>query len=142
DRQLGALERVELLREAGRTPELEYVFKHELARDAAYGSLLSRRRRDVHRQVGEAIETLFADRLAEHAHRLGQHFALAGESARAQEYFAMAGETAAGLDANAEGAMFFSRAAECARAAGADGGAIEALEAQSARLGERAGIAA
>jgi hypothetical protein len=42
DKQLGSLQRMELLREAERMPELEYIFKHELARDAAYGSILNR----------------------------------------------------------------------------------------------------
>ena len=44
DKQCGSLERAELLREAGRMPELEYMFKHDLARDAAYGSILNRKR--------------------------------------------------------------------------------------------------
>ena len=134
DKQLGSLERVELVREAGRDPELQYIFKHELARDAAYGSLLNRKRRDVHRRVGEAIELLFADRIEEHAHRLGQHFALAGDNAKAQRYFTMAGETAAGLHAVKEGALFFERAATCAREAGAPASEIAALEARRAAL--------
>ncbi len=134
DKQLGSLERVELVRESGRDPELEYIFKHELARDAAYGSLLNRKRRDVHRRVGEAIELLFADRIAEQAHRLGQHFALAGDNEKAQRYFAMAGETAASLHATAEGAFFFERAAACAREAGAPAPEIAALEARRTAL--------
>ncbi|MCW5713138.1 MAG: AAA family ATPase [Bauldia sp.] len=134
DSQLGTLERVELLREAGRSPELEYMFKHELARDAAYGSLLNKKRRNVHRSVAEAMETLFADRIEEHAHRLAQHFELAGESARAQRYYAMAGETAASLNARREGAAFFAHAAQCARAAGAPDTEVETLAARSSAL--------
>ena len=92
-KQMLSLERAELLREAGRVPELEYMFKHDLARDAAYGSMLNRKRREFHRRVGEAMEEIFAGHLEEHAHRLGQHFALAGDQARALRYFTMAGET-------------------------------------------------
>lgn len=133
-RQLGALERVELVRESGRNPELEYMFKHELARDAAYGSLLTRSRREVHRRVAEAIEILFADRIEEHAHRLAQHFSIAGNSAKAQHYFAMAGETAAGLHATTEGISFFEHALACARDAGATPDQIADLDARRTAL--------
>ncbi len=134
DKQLISLERVELLRESGRMPELEYMFKHELARDAAYGSLLNRRRREFHRKVGEAIETIFVGRLEEHAHRLAQHFALAGDDAKAQSYYEMAGETAASMHAIAEGASHFEHALHCARQAGAPGADIARLEARRSAL--------
>ncbi len=74
DRQLNTLQRVDLIREAARVPELEYMFRHELIRDAAYSSILRRRRREFHSRVGKAIEELFPDRLEEEAHRLAYHF--------------------------------------------------------------------
>jgi predicted ATPase len=117
DRHLRSLERVELLREAGRLPELEYAFKHELARDAAYATILNRRRRAFHRQVAEAIESLFAGRLEEHAHRLAQHFELAGDDAQAARYFEMAGDAAVALDARIDAATQFDRAAAAAQRA-------------------------
>ena len=43
---------VELVRETARIPELEYIFKHELARDAAYGTILRRRRRELPGRYG------------------------------------------------------------------------------------------
>src|SRR5262249_35009362 len=49
--QLAALQRVELVREVARKAGVEYTFKHELARDAAYATMLLRRRRELHRQV-------------------------------------------------------------------------------------------
>ena len=133
DKQLLSLERVELLLESGRSPELEYMFKHELARDAAYGSLLNRKRRDFHRRVGEAIETIFAGRIEEHAHRLAQHFERAGDSAKAQRYYEMAAETAASMHATAEGAAHLEHALVCAKSAGAPAGELQRLEAR--RLG-------
>jgi predicted ATPase len=136
DKQLGSLERAELLREAGRTPELEYIFKHDLARDAAYGSILNRKRREVHRRVAEAIERLFPERLEEHAHRIAQHFALAGDDEKALKYYAMAGEAAAGLYAGAEGAAHFAGAIEAARRLGLAPDELARLEAK------RAGFAA
>ena len=100
DRQLNTLQRVDLIREAARVPELEYMFRHELTRDAAYNSILRRRRREFHRRVGEAIETLFPERLEEEAHRLAYHFYEAGGDQRAMKYYTMAGDAAAHLYAN------------------------------------------
>jgi class 3 adenylate cyclase len=114
DKHLASLQRVELVREAMRKPELEYMFKHELARDAAYNTILLRRRRELHRQVGEVIEQLFKDRPEDHAHRLAQHFAIAGDAAKAYRYHVMAGEAAAAVSANAEAADHFTRALEAA----------------------------
>lgn len=113
DKHLRALERVEFLREASRLPELEYVFKHELARDAAYATILNRRRREFHRRVAEAIETIFADRIEEQAHRLAQHYALAGEPLLAAHYYEVAGDAAAGLGAVADSRAQYGRAVAC-----------------------------
>jgi predicted ATPase len=130
DKQLGSLQRVELLREAERLPELEYIFKHELARDAAYGSILNRKRRELHRRVAEAIEAMFPDRLEEHAHRLARHYALAGDDRPALKYYSMAGEQAAALHANAEGARHFADALQAARRLGVGADEIARLEAR------------
>jgi len=134
DKHLRSLERVELLREAGRMPELEYIFKHELARDAAYATILNRRRRAFHLRVAEAIETLFGDRLEEHAHRLAQHFEQAGEDARAMKYYEMAGEVAAAIHAATEGVAHYSRALDAARRAGAGDDDIARIEARRSAL--------
>ena len=133
DKQLVSLERAELLREAGRVPELEYMFKHDLARDAAYNTILNRKRREFHRQVAEAIEKLFADRLEEHAHRLAQHYLLAGDNEKAVKYFTMAGEAAAAVHAISDSAMHYSNAINAARALGNDGliANLEARKSQS-----------
>ena len=130
DKHLRSLERVELLREAGRLPELEYIFKHELARDAAYATILNRRRREFHQRVAEAIEKLFEDRLEEHAHRLAQHFELGGDDAKAAKYYEMAGDVAAGLDGRTEAQAHFSRALAAAKRLPDAADAVSRLEAK------------
>jgi class 3 adenylate cyclase len=142
DRHLHALERVELLREAGRMPELEYIFRHELARDAAYATILNRRRREFHLRVAEAIEGLFADRLEEHAHRLAQHFELAGDDERAMKYYEMAGRVAVDIHARAEGLTHFSRAMEAAQRAGVPEADMQRLAAARAALEQESAPAA
>jgi class 3 adenylate cyclase len=142
DRHLHALERVELLREAGRTPELEYIFKHELARDAAYATILNRKRREFHLRVAEAIESLFAGRLEEHAHRLAQHFERAGEDERAMRYSEMAGRVAADIHANAEGIAHYTKALEAAQRVGASPQDVGRLEAARRALQRSTGAPA
>ncbi len=137
DRQLVSLERAELLREAGRVPELEYMFKHDLARDAAYHSILNRKRREFHHRVAEAIEKLFAGRLEEHAHRLARHYELAGEHEKAVKYYTMAGEVAEALHATADSAAHFNRALDVAEAAG-QADLIASLKARKAQAGSPA----
>ena len=116
DKQLGTLQRFELIREAARVPELEYAFRHELTREAAYSSILRRQSRRFHRQVGEAMETLFPDRLEEHAHRLAHHFNEANDNQRAMDYYTMAGDAAARIYANTEAITHYTRALELAKA--------------------------
>ena len=140
DRHLSALQRVELVREVVRIPELEYVFRHELTRDAAYHSILRRRRRELHRRVAEAIETLFSDNLEANAHRLAQHFAAAGDDERALTYFVMAAESAAAIYANADAAAHYAGAVAAAKHMNAPAEELERLtrrHAELAQLGSR-----
>lgn len=134
DKHLSSLERVELLTEATRMPELEYMFKHELARDAAYATILNRRRREFHLRVAEAIETLFGDRLEEFAHRLAQHFELGQDYPRALKYYELAGDVAEGIHARDEGASHLAHAVEIANKMPAPAETIERLTAKQARL--------
>ena len=115
DRQLNTLQRVDLIREAARVPDLEYMFRHELTRDAAYNTILRRSRREFHRRVSEAIETMFSDRLEEEAHRLAYHFHEARDDIRALKYSTMAGDAAARLYANIEAITHFTLALELAK---------------------------
>jgi tetratricopeptide (TPR) repeat protein len=115
DQQLLTLQRAELIREGARWPELEYMFRHELTRDAAYNSILRRQRRLYHRAVGETIENLFPDRLAEEAHRLAYHFEQAQDASKALKYYRLAGDTAARLYANQEAVDHYRRAISFAR---------------------------
>ena len=112
DREISTLQRSELIREASRVPELEYSFKHDLTRDAAYSSILLRARKDFHQRVGETVEELFDDRLEEQAHRLAYHFYESGADDKALKYSLIAGESAARLHAHQEANSHYARAVE------------------------------
>ena len=100
----------EFLYEVHLFPETEYAFKHALTHDVTYGTLLQRRRRELHARIAEAIERLYGDRLAEHLERLADH-AVRGELwDRAITYLRGAGTKAATRSAYAEALTFFEEA--------------------------------
>jgi class 3 adenylate cyclase/tetratricopeptide (TPR) repeat protein len=98
------LRALELIYEKARHPELAYMFKHALTHDVAYESVLSSRRRALHRLVAHAIEELYPDRLAEHYEVLARHFTEAGDLERAFFYHERSSEKAAASFANQEAA--------------------------------------
>jgi class 3 adenylate cyclase/tetratricopeptide (TPR) repeat protein len=109
---LGQLERDELILELRREPELEYIFKHALTQEVAYESLLRPLRRDLHAQVGMALEELVADRVGEFVAILGGHFLRGEEWERAYTYLTQAGRAATRLHAHPEARLHFDNALE------------------------------
>src|SRR5688500_8965378 len=97
--QLDRLEAKGLIRLAAYQPELEYLFRHWLVQDAAYGSLLKQERRELHQQVGDALEALYPERREELAGVLAMHFEQAGRTDKAIENLLTAGRYS--LDRNA-----------------------------------------
>jgi class 3 adenylate cyclase/tetratricopeptide (TPR) repeat protein len=123
---LSLLKDSELLYERGIYPESTYIFKHALTQVVAYDSLLERRRQELHKIIGQAIEELYANRLAEQYEVLAYHFAKGEEWAKALEYFCKAGEKAAQTFANREAVALYDQALEAARHLG-DTADIETL---------------
>jgi tetratricopeptide (TPR) repeat protein len=109
--QVDTLEAKGLIRLATVQPEIEYLFRHALVQDAAYGSLLKQERRGLHAEVGKALEELYPDRREELAAVLGMHFEQAGETDKAIDYLIAAGNYAIQRNAIREGFAAFDRAA-------------------------------
>jgi ABC-type oligopeptide transport system substrate-binding subunit/class 3 adenylate cyclase len=110
DQRLLTLQREEMIRERARIPELEYIFKHELTREAAYNGLLKRERRAFHRQVAGALERLFPERVEELLGLLAYHWERAGDAERATEYLVRAGDQARLAYAHQEAVDYYRRA--------------------------------
>ena len=100
----------------GRDADGGMRFKHALIRDAAYGALPFRRRRELHCRVGTAIELDHGPNAEDHAELLSLHFHAAQEYVRAWKYSRLAGERAQEKFALVEAADFYRRALESARA--------------------------
>jgi tetratricopeptide (TPR) repeat protein len=107
---LAHLQAAEFLYETRLFPEREYTFKHALIHEVAYGSLLQDWRRALHARTMEAMEALYADRLAEQVERLAHH-ALRGEVwDKALAYCRQAGEKAMARSAHREAVGCFEQA--------------------------------
>ena len=125
-RHLTALQSAEFLYETRLFPEPEYIFKHALTHEVAYGSLLLERRRVLHARIVEALEALAGKRVAEVAsgaqglpagrqgldqvERLAHH-ALRGEVwAKVLAYGRQAGEKALAQSAHREAVGYVEQA--------------------------------
>ena len=100
-----ALERLvaaELVFRRGIPPAATYIFKHALVRDAAYQSLLRKRRQELHAKIATALETDFPQKLEAQPELVALHFDEAGLFEKAVGYWLLAGVLAAGRSANVE----------------------------------------
>lgn len=77
-----------------------FAFSHSLMREAVYQSLLKQTRKAYHRQIGYAIELVFADHLYEYYDALANHFHQAEEVIKKIEYLEKAGDRKAELYMN------------------------------------------
>jgi DNA-binding SARP family transcriptional activator len=102
-------------------------FAHALIRDAAYHGVTRSRRIQLHRQVGEALEALYASDLDPHLAELAHHFfeaAAGGEASKAVDYARRAGARAVAVLAYEEGVRLYEMALE---ALGTEGAATTQL---------------
>lgn len=107
---LAHLQAGEFLYETNLFPTLEFTFKHALTHEVAYGSLLQERRKALHARIVGAIETLHAERLAEHVERLAHH-AQRGECwEQVVSYARQAGHKGVARSANREAVVYFEQA--------------------------------
>ncbi|MEO0228344.1 MAG: tetratricopeptide repeat protein [candidate division WOR-3 bacterium] len=106
---LATLEEYEYIQKFRSEPELEYIFRHPLIQEVVYNSLLKRRRRELHRRIGETIEKLFHNRLDDFAEILAHQYTNSDNFEKAIEWLKRAGEKAKKRFANDEAIGYFER---------------------------------
>jgi class 3 adenylate cyclase/tetratricopeptide (TPR) repeat protein len=84
----------ELLYERGIYPQSSYVFKHALTREVVYNSILAKRKKKLHEEIGNAIEELYKDNLGEYYEVLSEHYFLGENCLKSAEYSRLAGRKA------------------------------------------------
>jgi len=91
---LSVLKDSELLYERGIYPQSDYVFKHALTREVVYDSILAKRKKKLHEEIGNAIEELYKDNLGEHYEVLAEHYFLGENYLKSADYSRLAGRKA------------------------------------------------
>ena len=109
---LGRLTDAGLVLSRGAPPYATYLFKHALVRDAAYGSLLRRRREELHARIVAMLEADFAEAVAAEPELLARHLTEAGLFKRAVPYWQRAGERATERSAYIEAIAHLKRGLE------------------------------
>jgi predicted ATPase/class 3 adenylate cyclase len=88
--RLSVLKDAEVIFERGIYPESTYIFKHALTQEVVYDSILLRRKKRLHEEIGHAIEQLFTDSLQEHYGVLAEHFISSENLEKGAEYSRLA----------------------------------------------------
>ena len=107
DDKLGYLKEIQLIREGKRMEEVEYLFKHALAQEATYKSILLQKRKELHLRVAESIERIFSKRLHEFYGMLAYHYSQGEDLDKVEEYMLKAGEEALKSSATSEAISYY-----------------------------------
>jgi class 3 adenylate cyclase/predicted ATPase len=94
ERMLAELQASEFIYEQPALADAEYVFKHALTQEVAYNSLLMERRKLLHERTGQALESMFRERLDDHLGELARHYGHCDNFSKAVDYLGRAGQQA------------------------------------------------
>jgi class 3 adenylate cyclase/tetratricopeptide (TPR) repeat protein len=92
ERILWRLQTGEFIYEQPATGDVEYIFKHALTQEVAYGALLADRRKLLHERAGAALEAMFANQLDDHLTELARHYSRSDNAGKALHYLTLAGK--------------------------------------------------
>jgi tetratricopeptide (TPR) repeat protein len=110
DDRLSYLKEIELFQERMRMEEQEYLFKHALAQEAAYDSILPRKRKELHLKVAGSIEKVFGEKLHEFYGILAYHCSRGENLDKAEDYLMKAGQEALKSSASNEALHYYQEA--------------------------------
>jgi predicted ATPase len=109
---LRRLEQAELVFRRGFAPQATYSFKHSLVQDAAYNSLLKKKRQKLHEDVAHVLEEQGPDVNDTQPELLAHHYAEAGILDKSIAYYQRAGERASERSANREAISHLTKGLE------------------------------
>ncbi|MBC7816240.1 MAG: protein kinase [Planctomycetaceae bacterium] len=107
--ELDKLVKAEILFQKGQGSAASFIFKHALLQDAAYRSMLTRKRQACHQRIAEVLESRFPDVVASQPELLAQHFTEAAVTDKAIQYWLKAGQKSQEQSANVEAIQQFQR---------------------------------
>ncbi len=110
DTRLQYLKETQLLSEHRQKEEVEFLFKHALAQQATYDSILQKTKKELHLKIAKSIEKVFADKLPEFYGVLAMHYDKAEVIDKKQEYLIKAGDESFSSGASNEAMNFYMEA--------------------------------
>ncbi len=110
DDRLAYLKDIQLIKEQKRMDEVEYLFKHALAHETVYDSILLTKRKELHVKTAKAFEKVFADNLSKFYGLLSYHYLNGEDYDKAEEYLIKAGEEALKTAASNEAVEYLQNA--------------------------------
>ncbi|MFN0073170.1 MAG: AAA family ATPase [Chloroflexota bacterium] len=122
DSHLSQAQRADIIRELSVLPERAFGFKHVLMQEAAYSTLLHRRRRELHGRVADALQELEPERLEALRPTLAFHYSQASAWEQAREHATAAAEQARSGFANREALIHYTHALNAGEKLGKHGG--------------------
>jgi class 3 adenylate cyclase/predicted ATPase len=99
---LEQLVQAQLIFRQGVSPDIRYIFKHALVRDAAYAGLLKSRRQQIHARIAAALKEKFPEAVRRAPQLLAGHYTSAELWKPAVGYWLKAGQLATARSALAE----------------------------------------
>ncbi len=106
---LATLEEMGYIRRLETESDLAYTFNHPLIQEVVYNSLVKKKRRELHRCVGAAIEQAFSHRLDDFTEILAYQYSQSDELKKALEWLKKAGKKAKDRYANEEAKGYFEK---------------------------------
>ena len=110
DDRLSDLQKTQLILKGDQPEEREYHFKHALAQEAAYASILPQKCKALHRKVADTIEEVFVEKLNLFYGMLAYHYSHAEDLEKAENALIKAGEEALKTSASSEALHYYQEA--------------------------------
>jgi TOMM system kinase/cyclase fusion protein len=115
EEELDKLVAAELVFRRGRGTRANYSFKHALIQDAAYESLLRKKRQQFHQRIADVLHDAFPETAEQQPELLAHHFTEAGNVPQAIEYWQKAGQRSQQRSANLEAISQLGKGIELVR---------------------------
>jgi len=110
---LSILRDAELIYERGIYPESTYLFKHALTQEVVYDSILTKRRKKLHEDVGNALENLYKHTIDQYYGVLAEHYIRSENYKKGAEYFRLASKKAEKTASLKEAISFSKKMVAC-----------------------------
>ena len=94
-RRLSILKDAELLYERGLFPDSTFIFKHALTREVVYGTLLERKKKEIHGEIVRAMEEIYGEKIDEYYGLLAEHYRANENYLKASSNYQLAARKAA-----------------------------------------------